>query len=885
MSTDGGKYSLPSNENITERMSSSVLLDEIRQLREENLRLQTVLQRLRKEGTPAGYQPLAFPREQLEESLLKSKSQQQTILDNIPHLAWLKDTDFRYISANKAFCRFFNLSTEEISGKTDFDLVPEDFAQDYHRKDMEVVARKNPRVFYEIEEGKFGKRYSETFKSPVLNDAGEVIGIAGISRDITEQKLAEQALQRSEEKYKTLITLLPEMVFETDFAGRLIFLNRKAYEVLQYTQHDLEDGVSFFDLFVPEEIDRLSDDFHKLSGGQVVKDNEYTLLTKNGNRIPVLSFAGRLSQNGRFTGIRGVIVDISQRKKLEQNEKEYQKKLIFLSESALGFLELTGSSDIYSYIGEKLSEFVRDTCILVNRFDEATQCLHLHFSNCSAEVVSDLENLIKIHPSKMLFKLREDQIRHMMEHAEHVYHFRDGFYETSFGQVPRPVALQMERILQAGKIYGIALMRAGKLYGNILVILKSGELTDQAFIETFAYQASIALHRRQLEAELIGARVKAEESDKLKTAFLANMSHEIRTPMNGILGLTQLLLQNEITGADRREYLTMINANGKILLELVNDILDISKIESNQLDITEEAFQLKALMNDLECFILAEKMIHNLEKVELKTAGLDYAKDLMIMGDRGKIRQVFVNLIGNAIKFTPKGQILFGLEEIRDQMLVFFVKDTGIGIPPDKLEVIFNRFTQVDQSLTRPYGGSGLGLAICKGFVERMGGSIYAASKAGEGSVFRFEVPYRPLLPSKDSKDTILTTFESVNWKDITLLIVEDNLVSYKLLEASLKRTGITILHARDGIEAIRMVKEHPAIRLVLMDIQLPVMNGYDSTREIKKLRPELPVIAQTANAMDEDRLRCLNAGCSDYITKPIILEKLLTIANEYLTD
>ena len=205
------------------------------------------------------------------------------------------------------------------------------------------------------------------------------------------------------------------------------------------------------------------------------------------------------------------------------------------------------------------------------------------------------------------------------------------------------------------------------------------------------------------------------------------------------------------------------------------------------------------------------------------------------------------------------------------------------GFPKDKLQVVFDRFTQVDQSLTRPFGGSGLGLAISKGFVERMGGRIWAESELDEGATFFFTIPYKPTHKPEKSKDEMKNDPESFSWEDICILVVEDNYVSFKLLEISLGKTGVKIIHADNGQTAIDHVRENPDIDLVLMDIQLPVINGYDATIAIKKFRPDLPVIAQTANAMDDDRLKCLNAGCNDYITKPIVLEKLYRIINDYV--
>ncbi|HYW94647.1 MAG TPA: PAS domain S-box protein [Bacteroidales bacterium] len=819
----------------------------------------------------------------LEERLTKSQSQQQAILDNIPHLAWLKDIEGEYVSVNESFCRFFNLSSEEIMGKTDYFLCKKELADDYVSKDQEVIRERKSKLFFEVEEGKFGKRYSETHKTPIINDEGEVIGIAGISRDITEQKLAEQALLRSEEKFKDLVTLLPEVVFETNAKGKITFVNLKGSELMGYSQAEVDAGMNVFDVVAPEDVERARHTFIRLKKGNEIKGNEYKVITKTGKKISVLVFTNNMYHEGRFVGVRGVMVDITRRKKAENQEKEYQTKLLFLSNTALDFLGLPNEANIFRYIGSKLKEFISGSNIIVSHFDEDDIKLKIAYHSLSSDQSNDLKTLLGVTLKDLAFDLSEDDILDLKMNAEHLKFFEDGLFETGFGSIPRPVILQVERIIQSNKVYGMALMRSGKLYGSVLILSKKEELHDKPFIETFLYQASIALHRRQLEQELVEAKIRAEESDKLKTSFLANMSHEIRTPMNGILGLAQLLTQNKLDDEERTEYLSMIGSNGKLLMNLVNDIIDISRIESNQVDLNEGEFSLNDMMSELLSFIQSEKMVKNKDKVELKMiTGLDNDNSAII-ADQSKLKQVLTNLIGNAIKFTLHGTVEFGYLVENDSTLKFFVKDSGIGISADKLQVIFDRFTQVDQSLTRPFGGSGLGLAISKGFVERMGGTIWAESELEKGAAFYFTIPYKYSVRMKRKPEEKKQHSQYFNWEDISILVVEDNYVSFKLLEISLSKTGVGIIHAADGQVAIDKVKEHPEIDIVLMDIQLPVLNGYDATAEIKRIRPDLPVIAQTANAMDDDRLKCLNAGCSDYITKPIVLDKLYSVINNYV--
>jgi PAS domain S-box-containing protein len=817
----------------------------------------------------------------LEDELRKSQSQLQAILDNIPHLAWLKDKNGKYLSVNESFSRFFNLSKEDIFGNTDFEIVPDHLALEYVREDKEVIEQKKPKLFFEIEEGRFGKRYSETHKAPILNEDGEVIGITGISRDITDQKLAEKALLESEEKFKDLVTLLPEVVFECDGTGKLTYINLKAFEVMEYDQFDFERGVNVFEVISPEDRKRAQDDFKSVKSGKEIQGHEYNVYTKTGKKLPVLIFTNNMYKDEEWIGVRGVIIDITNRKIADEREKIYQSKLLFLNSTALEFLGMPFDFNIFEYIGAKLKEFIPNAEILVSSFNETNNSLDIEFLSIpiDEELPQELLNVLQVKR----FELKEENIYALKNNVEHLYKMEDGVFDAAMGQIPRTIASQIEKYFQIKEVFGMGLLHNGELYGSAIIFSKSEHLGDTYFAETFLYQASIALHRHRLERELRKAKNQAEESDKLKMSFLANISHEIRTPMNGIIGLAQLLGKPEIPSADRQNYLKMINSNGKILINLIDDIIDISKIESNQIDLNEQKFSLHEFMKDLESFILTEKMKNEDDSLKLLVNEYLKPEESFIFADSSKIKQIFINLIDNALKFTKTGNIEIGYDLIDDNQLRFFVKDSGIGIPEIEKNLIFDCFTQVDQSLTREYGGAGLGLAICKGFVERMGGKIWFESMLNKGSSFYFSIPYHPFnLPEKVSAETKKLSARS-KWEEIHILIVEDNYISFKLLDIMLGKTGLNVLHADDGQKAVDMVKDHPEIDIVLMDIQLPVMNGFESTQEIKKIHPELPVIAQTANAMEKDRLDCLEAGCDDYISKPINFESLLEIIENHL--
>ncbi|MFW5872437.1 MAG: ATP-binding protein, partial [bacterium] len=390
--------------------------------------------------------------------------------------------------------------------------------------------------------------------------------------------------------------------------------------------------------------------------------------------------------------------------------------------------------------------------------------------------------------------------------------------------------------------------------------------------------------RVKIIEDLKKAKQKAEESDKLKTAFLANMSHEIRTPMNAIIGFSDLLGRFSEDVESERIYIKQIQNSGKLLLKLIDDIIDISKIEAGKIDIRKEKFNLNDLLE--EVFIHFSNLMESKEKNLKLILEKEFGDKVIVKSDPLRLKQILINLINNALKFTREGYIRFWYK-LENGYIKFYVSDSGIGIPPEKQKLIFERFRQADETTTREYGGTGLGLSISNSLVNILGGNMNVESQEGKGSTFYFNIPaeeieIKPLELFLQSPKKIN---EKNNWSQKTVLITEDDPASMKYLFTVLKPTGIKIITAGNGQIAIEKVKIHKEIDIVLMDINLPLMNGYDATREIKRINPEIFIIAQTAYAMQEERQKCLQAGCDDYIAKPVKVEGLYSVLEKYMSN
>lgn len=390
--------------------------------------------------------------------------------------------------------------------------------------------------------------------------------------------------------------------------------------------------------------------------------------------------------------------------------------------------------------------------------------------------------------------------------------------------------------------------------------------------------------RYKTEIYLKNAKEKAEESDRLKSSFLANMSHEIRTPMNAIIGFSDLLVNPDTEIDEREELVNHINNNCNTLLHLIDDIIDLAKIEANELAINIKNTNINKLIQELyETFKETRKKLHK-EHIEIKLEKNNFHEDFSLKTDPYRLKQILINLLDNALKYTDEGYIEIGynlMEKIN--LIEFFVTDTGIGIPKDKQKEVFQRFNKLETDKLKLYRGTGLGLTIAKNLVTRLGGNMRIESQMNKGSTFYFTLPLKMAHTYKEEMIKNELVDHRQKWIGKTILIAEDDESSYKFIELLLKDKGINLLRAINGDEAIEICKTHDEIDLILMDIKMSGMNGLEAAMEIKKLNPGIPIIIQTAFAMQNDEKLILEAGCDDYISKPIKKEKLLYVIEKWL--
>lgn len=410
-----------------------------------------------------------------------------------------------------------------------------------------------------------------------------------------------------------------------------------------------------------------------------------------------------------------------------------------------------------------------------------------------------------------------------------------------------------------------------------------------SFDELLQKNRDLESENKKLEKELHKTREKLISSEKFKSAFLANMSHAVRTPMNAIIGFSELIGMEGISDQKKLEFTRIINEKGHQLLALIDDIIEISKLESGKLELNYSQINLDDFLNEVFAATLQKKLKSGKELVELILEKNPLEEYGSISTDPGRLQQILNNLLAFSLRNTSKGTVKFGYN-IKDAKVVeFFVQDTGIGLIQDDIKHLFDYFWQFEDITHQRLSGIGLGLTISKNLIEAFGGKILVSSELNKGIEFYFTLPIDK--PGRSKKHENLIDLVSTDqsrlepiWKDKVILVVEDEEVNYQFIEAVLEKSQVQMLHAENGDQALELCKTINKIDLILMDIKLPEKNGYEITREIKEFRKDIPIIAQTAFSIMEVKDKCLSSGCEDVISKPLEIESFMQKINKYLS-
>jgi len=684
----------------------------------------------------------------------------------------------------------------------------------------------------------------------IRDTQNNIIALEGLITDVTERRETENALVESMKNYRELIDGMNETVWIIGYDGNLIDVNNTASVDLGYSKEEiLQIGLHGIDSSLKREnIEQLI----KSIPDDKIQIFETTHKTKDGRIIPVEVYSSMVNYQGQ-KAILSIARNITQRKRDENIQ-------LILYEIARTSTSAQAIEDLLIVVRKELSKVIDTRHFYVALYESDTETLR-------KVVFSD-------EPNDILESKPEETLSgYVIKTGKSLLLPRDQKRLSDASIFP----VHPERPVQCW--LGVPLTDENKVLGIIVV----ESFTDKdAFdsnsvrlLEMISHEMAIIFQRRKMIQDLINAKDKAEESERLKMAFLANISHEIRTPMNGILGFLELLKRPDLDEHKKEKFINVVNESGHRLLETINNIIEISKIEAEQIDLHF------AVVN------IAEVMQYHYDffRITAMEKGLDFEVFDKIGGkigvytDKYKLDGVITNLLNNAIKFTESGKIVFGNYLEGDQM-VFYVEDTGMGIPLGKQNAIFERFVQADLNITRPYEGSGLGLSIVKAFIESLEGKIWLESEPGRGSTFYFSIPYKP---EKRSGQPLKQKSSVTAIRDnLIMLIAEDDAFSYSYLETLLENEPITLLHTLDGIETVRAVKENQNISMILMDIKMPYLNGLEASKQIREFNKTIPIIVQTAYAFANDKIKAMEAGCSDYISKPVDAATLMGLINKY---
>jgi PAS domain S-box-containing protein len=756
-----------------------------------------------------------------QRGLADNEARYRNLLDTIPQKVFYKDLQSVYVTVNPAFAKDFGLTPDAMAGKTDSELLSPGLAERFRAGDQRVMWSEMPEESDEayLEDGE--ERVVHMVRVPV-RDEGRVTGVLGIFWDITEQKRISTALRENEEKYRSLFETAPDALFIIDRQNaRIIDANHTACELYGYTAEEMRQKLASDMSAEPTETVQA---VH--AGARMIPLRLHR--KKDGTVFPVELTGSILQQGGH--DIQVVFArDITARRRTEQELQEHREHLEDL-------------------VKERTAELLREKRFNETLIDSLPGIFYV--VGATGRLVRWNRNLEVVTGSggeelagRSLFDIvaPEDQALVSMRVGE--------VLATGAGLVA-------EVNLRARDDRRIPHYITGEriLLGDVPYLLGVG-------IDITA--------RRQAEAALSDAKQVAEAANRAKSAFLANMSHEIRTPMNAILGFTQLLQRDPAATPQQLQRFDTISRSGEHLLGLINDVLEMSKIESGRIILNPTPFDLHALLDDVEMMFREPAMLRHIGFALERAPSLP----LHVEADEGKLRQILINLLGNAVKFTEQGHVVLrvGAETVLGGglSLVAEVEDSGPGIAPDEIVRLFQPFAQASAGL-RSGGGTGLGLAISREFARMMGGEISVASQPGRGSTFRLEVPLRPVSSIEVRRRRGRVIGLQPGQATCRVLVADDREENREVLARMLESAGFEVRQVSNGQEAISLfVAWHP--RVILMDMRMPGMDGAEAIRRLRTLRGggDVKIVSITASAFEEDRQAALAAGADAFIAKP----------------
>lgn len=730
-----------------------------------------------------------------------------------------------FISVNNGFTRMLEYSESEVIGKTELDLNI--WCSEKERTHFVKAFKRKGLI----------ENYEATFKSKsgkIINcliSASSIIidetpHMLSIARDITERKILEGSAVQAYELIKNLAAQVPGVIYQyrlyPDGRSAFPFSSEGMYDIYEVTSEEVkEDASPVFSRLHPDDYNYIAEGIIESAKNQSIYNSKFrVVLPKQGLRWRFCNAVPQLLEDGS-TLWHGIIMDITEEKIKEDLLKEKSEEISTFFDCALDLM----------CIADARGNFLR---------------LNKEWENVLGYPISELEgnrSLNYVHP---------DDAKPTMEALNQLYN-------------NQAIVNFTNRYLTKNGGYKWIEWKATPVGNRIYAAAR--DITDKILINE----------------ELVNAKEKAEESNRLKIEFLNNMSHEIRTPMNGIIGFAELLNKADLPDEKRKYFSKIIQNSAQQLLRIIDDILEISTLETKQNTVNEEVLCLNDLMMDIFSIFSLKSKERNIPIFFKK--GL-HDSQCQIISDKTKLTKILDNLLENALKFTVEGFIEMGYY-VDGQDLVLYVKDTGIGIAPENHKIVFERFSQEDKEISRKQGGLGLGLSISKENALLLGGDITLESEKGKGSTFFVTIPYKtiqdPVVGMSGDPDNPVVTFDK---KKYTVLVAEDEEINYMFIETLFEQESeyeFNIIHAKNGQEAVDLCQEAKEIDLILMDIKMPVMNGHEATEIIKSKFPDLPIIAQTAYSTEEDKKQAIKFGCDDFISKPLNVEKLFGMINKYL--